>query len=307
MPLINVLKKNGCRITVVCLPIFKDIFLSCPSVNEIITYDKKQSEKGVVNMLKFIGRLKKFEFDAAFLPQRSFKSGLMAFLAGIPQRYALKRGGGRFLSNRLSGYDWDKHEIERILALAEKAGFDGLVPEFNLKPDKDLLGRYESEFAGASRKIIGICSQSEWYTKCWPQERYHELARRLSTDFKVIIFGKERENIEGEGDNIINLTSKTTLKELIALISIMDMVVCNDTGPLHMAGALNKPVVSVFGPTAPPLGFTPYGVNYRIVETELECRPCSLHGSRRCPKGHFKCMLDIPVEKVQEAINSLCE
>ena len=96
----------------------------------------------------------------------------------------------------------------------------------------------------------------------------------------------------------IDLCGKTSLRELATVISQCSLFITNDSGPMHIAAALQVPLVAIFGSTTKELGFTPYGTNNRIVEVNLPCRPCSSHGKKRCPKEHFKCMRDISSEAV---------
>ena len=105
--------------------------------------------------------------------------------------------------------------------------------------------------------------------------------------------------------NLLDFVGKTALKELIALVSLARLVVVNDSGTVHIASALKKKAVVIYGPTLPSFGFTPYGVEHEILEADVYCRPCSPHGPKICPMKHHECMLKIPPEKVLEAINKL--
>jgi heptosyltransferase-2 len=92
------------------------------------------------------------------------------------------------------------------------------------------------------------------------------------------------------------------LPVVAACFERLDRVVVNDTGLMHLAAAVATPVVAVFGPTVRSFGFAPRGADHRILEVPgLACRPCSLHGSARCPRGHFRCMLEIEAPPVIEA------
>jgi heptosyltransferase-2 len=107
--------------------------------------------------------------------------------------------------------------------------------------------------------------------------------------------------------DVLDLAGKTTIEEMAALISSLDLFITNDTGPMHVAAALGIPVVAIFGATTPALGFAPYTEKSRVVEppNRLECRPCSPHGPKACPKEHFRCMNEITPESVIEAAKSL--
>ena len=101
------------------------------------------------------------------------------------------------------------------------------------------------------------------------------------------------------GGDTSNLAGKTSLTDLMALMRHFKLFITNDSGPMHIAAAFGVPVLAVFGPTTKELGFFPYGKGHRVIEVKgLECRPCALHGGKKCPLKHFKCMNDISVDEV---------
>ena len=296
LPLINTLKKIfDSKITILTTPAAKDIFTGCRSVDELMIYDKKGVHRGLKSFVNLVRKLKKVGFEIAFLPQRSFRSGLITLLAGIPRRIGFKRGGSRFFLTDKIDFDWNIHEVERQLGLASAAGCKEVIRDFNLTADKTLVEKYRNMLSNG-KKIVGVCSQSKWQTKKWPIERFRELIEVLSGANQIVMLGREREKFNGE--DILNWTGRTTVKELIAVISLLDVLVSNDTGLIHIAAAMGVSVVAIFGPTVPEMGFSPYGAGHTVIEVPLDCRPCGLHGGGKCPKGHFKCMLNIPVERV---------
>ena len=106
------------------------------------------------------------------------------------------------------------------------------------------------------------------------------------------------------GENVVDFRGKTTLLELTELIRRAELVVTNDSSPIHIASAWqNVKILAIFGPTVRELGFFPWSKNSVVFQTEeLQCRPCSLHGGDKCPQKHFKCMLDIKPEMVLNEI-----
>jgi heptosyltransferase-2 len=99
----------------------------------------------------------------------------------------------------------------------------------------------------------------------------------------------------------LNLAGRLSLAELALLLSRAALLVTNDSGPMHVAGAVGAPLVAVFGSTTPALGYGPVGSPSRVVEHPLPCRPCGPHGRRRCPLDHFDCMKKIKAEEVVAA------
>ena len=108
-------------------------------------------------------------------------------------------------------------------------------------------------------------------------------------------------------DGTIDLAGKLTLMESAALLKKCDLLVTNDSAPMHFAVGVDTPVVAIFGATAPKYGFYPYDKDDIVVERELPCRPCAIHGGTKCPIGTFECMLDISAEEVYSAAKSRIE
>ena len=100
----------------------------------------------------------------------------------------------------------------------------------------------------------------------------------------------------------INACGELSLLESAALISKARLVLSNDSAPTHMAVAMRTPVVTIFGSTVPEFGFYPYGEGNAIIQNQLYCRPCGIHGRNRCPEKHFRCMKEIPAAEVFEVV-----
>jgi len=143
---------------------------------------------------------------------------------------------------------------------------------------------------------------------------FGELINKLSknTKHKFFIFGAPTdiqttsEVIKNTDVKVIDLTGKTTIKELPAIINKMHLFITNDSGPMHIAVGTDVAVVAIFGATTKSLGFFPYSIftdpaKATVVEKEMDCRPCGLHGPRVCPEGHFNCMKQISVDEVYNA------
>jgi heptosyltransferase-2 len=182
----------------------------------------------------------------------------------------------------------------------EKSGFT--VPDKALKRARALL---PSGFRG----YVTVSEEATAATKRW--EKYSLLMEwLLSEKQKVVLIGKEKSLAhllleEKYPKTFVNLTGKTSLLESASVIGLGKALVCNDTGMMHIGDALGVRTVSIWGPTVRQFGFFPSGKNSRVIEVEhLGCRPCSLHGSRRCPLGHFRCMKDIAVSDVVAALKA---
>ena len=155
--------------------------------------------------------------------------------------------------------------------------------------------------------VITVAPGSKWFTKMWPAEYYGRLLKLLEqhTDIKVIVIGSEEDkklNINIT-QNAVDLRGETRLLELAEILKRSQVLVSNDSAPIHIASAYSCHIIAIFGATTRDLGFFPWSTNSTVIEVDnLDCRPCGLHGSKKCPKGHFKCMRDIPPERIYKTV-----
>lgn len=139
-------------------------------------------------------------------------------------------------------------------------------------------------------------------TKRYPSTYYKQLIGMSPKDWQFIISGSPGEaalceDIASEG-RAINLAGKLDFSQILALMQSADWVISSDSGPMHLAAALQRPQIAIFGATHPCLGFAPQNPQARILVADIYCQPCSLHGSQSCPEQHFKCMHSIKVEQI---------
>ena len=277
-----------------------------PNISRILTYDKNKSERGVKGFLSKISEIEAGAYDIALIPHRSIRSAALVRFAGIPQRVGFDKSAGSFLFTEVVKYENELHEVERNLKLVESLNLSvskvrpRLYPSLNdLKKSEKIL---KSSVKLKNKPIIAIAPGSIWPTKRWPIDNYIELAGMLVKDgFGVVVLGGEKdkalfEKISMEGVEIFAGTA--TLLESAALLKKCEALVTNDSAPLHFAVAVDTPVVAIFGATAPKFGFYPYNSDDIVIERELPCRPCAIHGGMKCPIGTFECMLDIGAEEV---------
>ncbi len=163
-------------------------------------------------------------------------------------------------------------------------------------------------------KYIGLAPGSRHFTKMWPEDYYKFLGKLLrKAGYGVLLFGGKNDistcsEIAGKIEGSINLCNDNNLLQTAADMKNCLAIVCNDSGLMHTACAMKVPVLTFFGSSVKEFGFTPYKNRNLILENNsLTCRPCSHVGRERCPKGHFRCMLDISPEKAFEALMTLVE
>lgn len=314
LPLLRRIKDSlpQATLSVVTLPKHAEVFRGNAWVDEVILDDKHGAHGGMTGPWKMAALLRDKNFDLAVIPHRSFRSALVAWLAGIPRRVGFSASAGSFLLTDRVPFSWLAHDLERNLALAKPLG-GGSAPARDEEryiappqPSKALTKLLNDAGLKSGERLVGVHPGAAWNTKRWDSARYAELCRRLSrTGLKPVLVGGPGDAALGaeiaQASGAADLTGKTTLEDLKALMGKLSLFVTNDSGPMHLAAAAGVPVVAIFGATTRELGFFPYGERHRVVEATLACRPCGLHGGRACPEGHFLCMRLIAVGQVEAA------
>jgi len=284
-------------------------------VDEVITYDKRGVDSGARGLLRVVREVRSLRPDVALIPHRSFRSALLAALAGVPRRIGFDVSGGRVLLTERVSYRTDRHEVERVAELAAVAGVelpDGRLP-LALRPPVGTESRAAAALVerGVPRDagLIVVAPGSRWATKRWPPGEFARAADELAgeTAATVVLVGSDADRAvcasvqELMHADAVDLSEGLPLGQLIALVKRAQLVLSNDSAVAHVAAATETPVVAVFGPTVPAQGYAPYTDRARIVEAEFECRPCGSHGSDRCPRGDFVCMESLDASSVVAA------
>lgn len=299
------------KITYVTTPIGATILRNNPNITEIIEYDKRGSHSGVKGLLALGRRLRYENFNMVLTPHRYLRSSILAWLTRSPKRIGYDIASGSCLFTDKISYDKSKHEVDKLLS------FIGEVPSnsrekypielYPNKKDIDVVDKIWNENNFNNQEIIAVAPGSKWFTKKWPLEYFNEVIDLLvENGKKVIVIGGKDElylnvNIQ---QGVLDLRGKTTLLELAEVLKRVKVVLTNDSSPIHIASAFKQTsILAIFGPTVKEFGFFPWSKNSEVLEIEnLSCRPCAIHGGDKCPKGHFKCMLDIKPKQVYEKI-----
>jgi heptosyltransferase-2 len=286
-----------------------DLWKTFPYVNEIIPFQKKGGLGSFWEDLNLSISLKERDFDLAVILPRSFRSAFQIYLARIPIRIGYQsEGRSLFLTHGIPRTEeiLHAHRVYYYQKLIEPLGKieEPSSPRIFLREEdrswaEDLL-RNLSLLDG--RPLIGMNPGATYgLAKCWSPGRFGELGMKLTQKWKatVLLFGKEEErsiaeeilrHLENGG---IDLTGKTHLLQLAALLERCRLLVTNDTGTMHMATAVGIPVVAIFGSTD-PITTGPWGDDHAIVRENVPCSPCL---KRICPTDH-QCMERITVDNV---------
>jgi heptosyltransferase-2 len=206
---------------------------------------------------------------------------------------------------------------ERYIETARKYDVrsDALGPELFLSDDVRGSARLKLRSTGwdFDAETIGICPGARHYTKRWPEEHVEALAGLLlERGYHLAVFGAETDSHIGDRlhrlypARVHNCCGRLSLLETAAAMQHCHTLFTNDSGLMHMATAMEKPVVAIFGSTVREFGFFPYHQRSVVVEVEgLRCRPCTHIGRNDCPKGHLACLREISPEDVLAAFDSL--
>ena len=323
-------------ISLLVKPWVSGIFEGSPDINEIIIYEDRFNT--VAGKLKLAKILRAKKFDMAILLQNAFDAALIAWLSGIPARIGYGTDcRSLLLTNAIpvktvkSSDDKSlqkNHQVYYYLNLLKEAlNIEpvGIEPTIYLKKDElqeartllnSTFNLHPSTFIPQpSSLVVGINPGAAYGSaKRWTPEKFAGLIRRIidELDGNVIIFGSKSESaiaqeITGKitqavySSRILNLTGKTSLRQLAALISECDAFITNDSGPMHIASAMSVPLVAIFGSTDPN-ATGPLGASYKVISKELSCSPCL---KRKCPKEHLNCMEAINVDDVFNALKEI--
>jgi lipopolysaccharide heptosyltransferase I len=264
-------------------------------VNRVIAFPRRDFLK---QSTAFVRDLRREKYDLILDLQGLLKSALVARIARGRKRIgpSFAREGSRLFYSAVAGpKNKNRHAVDEILDVIRYFGREVLKAEFPVAFPK--TPRPEP------KPRVAFIPCSRWRTKNWPSERFVEVGRILQERAGAAIFlagsPEDRpacDRIEkGLGGRVVNACGKTSLVELGSLLQEMDLTIAVDSGPMHMAAAVGRPVLAVFGATDPKRT-GPYGESHRVVALEgLECRPCF---SDRCARHDFACLRDLPAERV---------
>ncbi|MFK7823674.1 MAG: glycosyltransferase family 9 protein [Oligoflexales bacterium] len=246
---------------------------------------------------------------------RSTRSSLISKLIGLPV-LTYEETSLSFLSSwrvkRVAVF----HECTRNALLLESLGINRnsilrALPSLNKNKSSQLSQDLKSPFFK-----IGIAPGSAWQTKKWPMEKFKLLISMLvkHQNVQLVLLGsndeislinsiREGTDAEFSSEKVIDLVGKTKLDDLRFVYPQLDLLISNDSSPIHYASAFKVPTIAIFGATVSAMGFGPLAPKSTVVERkELTCRPCSAHGPNKCPLKHFKCMIDISAGEVYQKV-----
>lgn len=298
--------KDGADVYMVAPPATAPLAHRMPGVTDVWTLEVGHGELGLGRRRALARVLRGQAFDQAIVLPNSFKSALLPFFAGIPLRTGWQGEARYGVLNDRRKLDEARYPlmIERFMALGlpEGAPLVRPYPEPRLEADAESAARLVDHLGLVTDDVTVLCPGAEFGpAKRWPPRYFAAVAQaELARGRSVWLLGSPGDvatcgEIAGmAGTGVVNLAGRTTLLEAVDLISLARRVVCNDSGLMHVAAALDRRVVALYGSTSPD--FTPpLGANATVLRNPIECSPCF---QRECPLGHLECLESLRPERV---------
>ena len=319
LPMLKKIKErnSGCLVDVLCTPVSKEIFESSPYVNRAISVDKRGRQKSLWALYKFCKEnLASQNYTHIYSVHRSMRTSLIVLFSNVRETYGFSNSSLKAVYKHIVKYDSSQHEVKRNLALA---GFSFEDDGWKILPEAEASEHTREKvklFIEENKldKFIVLAPASVWATKAYPKEYFIEIARYFSQkDYNVVLMGGEKDRIILKefldlSDKIISAAGSFSLVESVELLRHATILVANDSAPAHLALCANVPVLMLYCSTIPEFGFYPYSRKSGYLNIEgLSCKPCGIHGKKKCPVGTFDCGKKLTpglvIKKTEEMIN----
>jgi heptosyltransferase-2 len=322
LPLVQALRKAfpGSEVDLAATPKASQLLTNHPQIGEVIVFDKRSRDSGLGGLLRTAGKIRRKAYGTAIVPHRSLRSAALVLLSRIPTRIGFTTSAlSTFLTHRVP-YEASAHEVDRNLSLLGPLGVVTHAPVeypwlYPSSEDKRKVTSFlENAHLNPTGAFVAVAPGTVWNTKRWPEEHFASLLDLLTgAGYRVVLVGgPEDEQLcnriaqKNPQGMVVSSAGGFTFLQSAELIGRARLLVSNDSAPVHIASAMHTPVVAIFGATVPGFGFAPYGAAHRIVERSgLACRPCSIHGGKKCPISTFECMLTIPPQEVLASVLGL--
>jgi len=281
----------------------ESLFRKHPFITRLYVWDK--SQKKYKNLLSILKEIRKNRYELVINIQRFASTGLLTLFSRARETSGFKKNPCSLLFTHRIGHDLTsgRHEIERNLDLIAyiKDTREFLPRLYPSQEDYDNIAPYTRQ------KYFCVAPASLWFTKAYPENKWADIIDQIDEQAYIYLLGSHADaelcnSIAGltRHPHVVNLAGKLSFLETAALTGKAVMTFSNDSAAQHLASAMNAPVTTIFCSTIPQFGFGPLSENAFIIETRenLSCKPCGLHGLKKCPEGHFKCATTIETEQL---------
>ena len=298
------------EIVVAANPIVAELLRHHPDCDRLFVYDKKGIDHGIGGLLRFCERIRKEEFELAILFQNAIEAAIMTTLARIPRRAGYTTDcRGFLLTHKVSGWRRARRFHHTAYYLNMLAGLDirGGKGQLRLRCTDEEMAEAREQLGDGLWVAINP-GATYGSAKRWYPERFAAVADEIARDFsaRILIIGGPNEAEIGKEvvakmrTPSLNLAGRTSVRQLMALLSQCRLLVTNDSGPMHVAAAFHVPIVAIFGSTDHTTT-SPLWPKCRIVRKPAACAPCL---KTECPTDH-RCMTAVSVTEVVDAARSL--
>ena len=304
----------GMQLDALAPPWVAPVLRRMPEIGEVINNPFAHGEVAFRERFRLARQLAQQGYQQAYILPNSLKSALIPWLAGMPERAGFTGEARYGLINRRHTLDPVAlpKMVERFAQLAEHPGTLPSRPIEDPRlsaPTEQQTQTLDALGIDRPKKIAVFCPGAEYGpAKRWPARHFATLADRLAGEgFTIWLLGSAKDHAIGEDivrlatSAPLNLCGKTSLAQAIDLIACAAFVVCNDSGLMHVAAALDRPLVALYGSSSP--GFTPpLTPRATILRLGLDCSPCF---KRDCPLGHLDCLMQLDPERVFNACQAI--
>ena len=280
----------------------ESIYENHPFLKEVIIWNKNKNK--LKNLFNLLFKIRGNQYDCVINCHRYASSGILTGFSNAKHTSGFKQNPFSFLFNynvkHIIGNG--KHEIERYNQLIEEFTDNKIIKPklYPSRTDFEVIKPYQSE------PFVCIAPASVWFTKQLPIKKWIELCNKINPDTTIYLIGAPNDKkiceeiiSHSSHSKIVMLAGKLSLLQSCALMKNAKMNYVNDSAPLHLASSVNAPVTTFFTSTVPSFGFGPLSDNSKIIEvSNLNCRPCGLHGFKNCPEKHFKCGNQININEI---------
>ncbi|MFH1577699.1 MAG: lipopolysaccharide heptosyltransferase II [Candidatus Omnitrophota bacterium] len=301
------------HLTVISLSRINSIFGNSPHVDKAIIYHEKGKDRGFFARLGFIAKLSRESFDTAFIIKPSLSRTLMLKLAGIKQVIGFSDCKNSWLLTvKAPAPKGAVHKIDYFLGMLEFIGLKINQRRYEFFPSDDdknyIRGLFQDMKIDSNLPLVVINPGANWYPKRWLPENFVELIKRIKEKslVNIAITGADKDKdlaagiIRQSGDRLINLAGKTTFGQLGALMQEAGIIISADSGPMHIAAAVGKKVIALFGPTSAQITGPYPPKDHIIIQKDIGCKvPCY---DANCQD--YRCMKAISVEEILEKVVS---
>ena len=307
------------NITFITTPISADLVKCDSNINNVIIFDKRNLNKGIHGLKQTINEINaNYNFDIIFSLHRSLRSTILAHNIKAKYKIGFNTSALSFLYN---------YKVKYIKSLNEINRNRQLLTTFNdILIDKNIINRPNILFTNndiikvnkllyktidTNKKNIIIAIGSIWNTKRWNLNYFEILIKKIiNIGFNIILIGSKSEQKEciklANITGAFSIAGETSIPQTMYILQKASLLITNDSAPTHFASIMNIPTITIFGPTTPIFGFAPLAENSIVVEDkELFCRPCSIHGSNKCPRKKLECMTNITPDYIFNLVQNI--